>query len=159
MLYDTAYRVGGKYGWDETIAQGACDGCLRDDVRYLLNHAGMPMARTVAGTLKLESDKRGLVSDATVDLRQSLAADLTLAVDRGDIDQMSFAFRVKSQMWNDDYTERTIIEFEQLFDTSTVTYPANPATVVALSRNLNDPDAEARRRQFFRHAAAIDLRF
>ncbi|MEZ5165699.1 MAG: phage major capsid protein [Acidimicrobiales bacterium] len=71
--------------------RSAAAGNLRDDVRYLLNHDGLPLARTVTRTLDLESDDHGLVSDATVDLRQTLASDLTIAIERGDLDQMSFA--------------------------------------------------------------------
>jgi hypothetical protein len=50
---------------------------------------------------------------------------------RGDVDQMSFAFRAIRQEWNDDYTERRILEV-QLFDVAAVTFPANEATVIGL---------------------------
>ncbi len=158
LVYDFAYDVAGgpPWGWTEEIGAGACNGCLRDDVRYLLNHDGLPMARTVNRTLVLDDDDRGLHSDASVDLRQTIAADLTIAIERGDIDQMSFAFRVARQEWNDDYTVRRILEFEQLFDTSSVTYPANPATLVKVPRTA-DPAQVSLRSEFDRHAAAVDL--
>lgn len=159
LVYDFAYDVAGgpPWGWIEEIAAGACSGCLRDDVRYLLNHDGMPMARTVNRTLIIDDDNRGLHSDATVDLRQQVASDLTIAIERGDIDQMSFAFRVARQEWNDDYTHRRILEFEQLYDTSTVTYPANPATLVKVPRSATVDELAGRRREFERHAAAVAL--
>lgn len=145
-VYDVAYEVaGGKdsaWGWDETIVGGAADKSVRerDDVRYLTNHAGLPLARTASRTLRLESDSNGLLSDATVDLRRSDGHDLTLAIEAGDVDAMSFAFRALRQEWNDDYTERWITEV-MLFDTSAVTYPANPATVIGVrSEDLDPPD-------------------
>lgn len=121
---------GPPFGFTEVIEPGAAAGCLHDDVRYLFNHTGMPLARTVPGTLELAEDDHGLLSDATVDLRQHVASDLTIAIDLRNVDQMSFAFRVERQEWNDDYTHRRILQFDQLFDTSSVTFPANPATVI-----------------------------
>jgi phage head maturation protease len=59
------------------------------------------------------------------------AAEVRSAMERGDVDQMSFAFRVVRDDWNKDYSERIISEVK-LYDVSVVTYPANPATVVKL---------------------------
>jgi HK97 family phage prohead protease len=62
---------------------------------------------------------------------------LVSAIRRGDIDEMSFAFRAMRQEWNDDYTERIITEV-RLFDVSAVTYPANPATLIT-ARGSDEP--------------------
>ncbi len=122
-------------------------------MRLLINHDGLPLARTKSGTLTLEQDDVGLLCDAHLDGESPLVRSLKSAMDRGDADQMSFAFRVTQQDWNDDYTDRTIRE-AQLFDVSVVTYPANPATSVSLrsaaaARGLDidddlDPDAVRR---------------
>ena len=40
----------------ERIAVRAFDDSLGDDVRYLLNHDGLPLARTTNGTLELSVD-------------------------------------------------------------------------------------------------------
>lgn len=149
---------GPPYGFTETIAAGAAMGCLRDDVRYLLNHSGMPLARTRSGTLVIDEDDTGLHNDATVDLRITIATDLTIAIERHDIDQMSFSFRVARQEWNDDYTERRILEFEELFDTSTVTFPASPTTLVKIGRDgVVQSDDDQIRRAFEYQKALIGL--
>lgn len=119
-------------GWTETIAEGAADKSLaeRDDVRFLINHEGLPLARTKSGTLTLKADSMGLLCDAPeLDGLNPRVVELLSALQRGDVDQMSFAFIVLRQEWNGDYTMRTITEL-QLFDVSAVTYPANPATII-----------------------------
>lgn len=133
--YDHTYRVGGTYGWDETIVGGACTKSVaeRDDTRLLLNHDGVPMARVNkrVNTLTLKSDDTGLFCSSTLDAASPLVQTVASAMRRGDLDEMSFAFKVIRQEWNNDYTVRRIIEV-QLFDVSIVTYPANEATVAAL---------------------------
>jgi HK97 family phage prohead protease len=144
-VYDTAYRVGGDLGFDETIAAGAAAKSVaeRDDVRFLYDHDGMPLARTKSGTMTLRSDATGLLVDATLDMASPPAAALRSAIERGDVDAMSFAFRVIRQQWNTDFTQRLISEL-QLFDVSAVGEPANPATVIALRGGGMDLD-EAQR--------------
>lgn len=134
--WDTWYDVAGgaPYGWSESIAKGAATKSLaeRDDVRFLLNHEGMPLARTKSGTMTLTADDMGLFVDApNLDLRNPSAAELQSCLDRGDVDQMSFAFMATLQEWNEDYTQRRILEV-RLFDVSAVTYPANEATIIGL---------------------------
>jgi len=60
-----------------------------------------------------------------------LARDLMVSMRRKDVTQSSFAFITKRDQWMDNAdgtVTRTILEFEELFDVSPVTYPANPAT-------------------------------
>lgn len=143
--FDTRYDIGGgpeNGGWTESIRQGAFTKSLRekDDVRFLLNHEGLPLARTKSGTMTLAQDDLGLrVEVPSLDPSNPAAAELLSALQRGDVDQMSFAFRVTRQEWDDDYTQRSITEVE-LFDVSAVTYPANEATIIGL-RN-DEPDTE-----------------
>lgn len=141
-VYDYPYDVAGgiaRGGWVETIVAGACDKSVRerDDVRLLVNHDGIPLARTKSKTLTLESDKVGLRSSApSLDASSPLVATVVSAMNRGDLDEMSFAFQVLRQEWNGDYTERLITEVK-LFDVSVVTYPANPAAIAQL--RADDP--------------------
>jgi HK97 family phage prohead protease len=128
------YEVNDWLGtYSETVEPGSFTKTLaeRDDVRLLLNHDGLPMARTKSGTLRLSEDNTGLATDADLDKRSTLTNDVAVAMERGDLDQMSFAFQVTRQEWNDDYTQRFIREVK-LFDVSVVTYPANPSTSVKL---------------------------
>lgn len=134
---DHPYDVAGgpPYGFSETIARGAFKKTLaeKDDVKLLANHEGIAMARTKSGTLTLVEDDNGLRVDARLDPKNPNAAEVLSALERGDLDEMSFAFRATRQEWNEDYTERIVREV-QLFDVSLVTYPANPATVAKIAR-------------------------
>jgi HK97 family phage prohead protease len=133
-LTNTPYRVTDFLGeYDETIAPGAFTKALQenDDVRLLLNHEGVPLARTKSGTLTLAEDSKGLRAEAQLDASSPLVQTIRSAMSRGDLDQMSFAFSVVKQSWSQDYTERTIHEC-RLFDVSVVTYPASPTTTADL---------------------------
>lgn len=103
------------------------------DVRLLIDHEGQPLARTKSGTLALSTDSRGLQVRATLDPSDPDVQRLLPKMRRGDLDQMSFAFRVPTDgdVW--DYTgdmpDRTIREANLSGgDVSVVTYPANEAT-------------------------------
>jgi HK97 family phage prohead protease len=146
LTWETPYDVAGgaPYGWTELIARGAVTKSLaeRDDVRFLVNHEGLPLARTKSRTMTLEADDLGLlVNVPNLDARNNpFAAAFLSAVLRGDADQMSWAFQATRQAWNSDYTERTITE-ARMFDVSGVTYPANEATIIG-ARSV-DPIAES----------------
>jgi HK97 family phage prohead protease len=116
----------------EKIAPGAFSKTLQEtpDVRLLANHEGLPMARTKNGTMRLYEDETGLYFEAELANTQE-ARDLYTLVARGDVDQMSFAFRVIRQNWSKDRTERTLTEVSLADgDVSIVTYPAYTATSV-----------------------------
>ena len=116
----------------ERIAPGAFSKTLQEtpDVRLLANHEGLPMARTKNGTMRLYEDETGLYFEAELANTQE-ARDLYTLVSRGDVDQMSFAFRVIRQNWSKDRTERTLTEVSLADgDVSIVTYPAYTATSV-----------------------------
>ena len=143
-VYDYAYDIGGgpdNGGFTEVIARGATAKSAQEaDVRLLANHSGLPLARTRSGSMTLESDDIGLRVRALLDPTNPAAAEVISGMTRGDIDQMSFAFKVVRDSWSADYNKRTISEV-RLFDVSVVTYPANNATVVKL-RADNDGETE-----------------
>ncbi|MEZ2896544.1 HK97 family phage prohead protease, partial [Providencia rettgeri] len=118
------------YGFKEIIKPGAFDDVLKDDVRGLFNHdPNYILGRTAAGTLSLSVSERGLVYDITAPDTQTIR-DLVLApMQRGDINQSSFAFRVArdGEDWYQDdegVIIREIHKVSRLFDVSPVTYPA-----------------------------------
>ena len=124
--------------YKERIAPGAFRKTLTEmpDVRLLINHEGLPLARTKNETLKLTEDERGLKFDAELADTQE-ARDLYKLVERGDVDQMSFAFRVIRQNWNRERTERTLTEVSLAEgDVSVVTYPAYPTTTVEAREHI-----------------------
>ena len=136
-VYDVGYPIAGgpdAGGWIEIIERGATAKSIKDgaDTRLLFDHDGIPLARTSSGTMRLLSDDLGMMVDADLDSSSPYAQSVRSAVLRGDADQMSFAFRVTRQEWNEDYTERRIKEV-QLFDASVVTFPASESTVVQMN--------------------------
>ena len=112
-------------GFVEYVAPGAFDGRLEDDVRFLINHDGLPLARTTNGTLRLSVDERGLKYEADMP-DTTLANDLMTLLRNGTISQSSFAFTVEEDSWEniDGKNVRTINKVSRLYDVSSVTYPA-----------------------------------
>ena len=151
LVYEFRYDIAGgpeAGGFTEVIARGAAAKSAGEaDVRLLVNHDGVPLARSKGGegTLTLSSDDVGLKVRAELDPANPTVQELRSAMGRGDLDQMSFAFKIPKgenrQEWSSDYSLRTIREV-QLFDVSVVTYPANPATVAKL-RSDEAPVEEA----------------
>ena len=117
----------------EYVRSGAFTKTLNDgaDVRLLIDHEGVPLARTKSGTLMLEEDERGLRVEASLDPMNPDAQRVLSALRRGDLSQMSFAFRTIKDSWNSDRSVRELKEV-QLFDVSVVTYPAYEDTVVSV---------------------------
>lgn len=122
-------------GFREQIAPGAFADVLKDDVRALFNHdANQVLGRTTSGTLRIAQDSTGLYYE--VDLPDTQAArDLMISIERGDVSQSSFAFRVapNGDSWDeneDGVIVRTITKFARLYDVSPVTYPAYPDATI-----------------------------
>lgn len=116
--------------WTEYVRRGAFTKTLKDgaDVRLLIDHTGIPLARSKSNTLRLWEDERGLAMEADLDMNNPDAARVLSAVKRGDMSQMSFAFRTIADKWNGDRSTRELREV-QLYDVSIVTFPAYEATV------------------------------
>jgi HK97 family phage prohead protease len=94
------------------IARGAFTKTLSEnpDVQLLINHGGLPLARTTNGTLTLREDQSGLYFEAQMDAEDSDAAKIARKIEAGLMDQCSFAFRVTRQTWDEDYENRSIDE-------------------------------------------------
>jgi len=119
--------------WTEFVKRGAFTKTLKDgaDVRLLIDHEGIPLARTKSGTLSLIEDSRGLLVEAELDPSNPDAARVISAMRRGDMNQMSFAFRTIKDAWANDRSTRDLKEV-QLYDVSIVTFPAYEETVAEL---------------------------
>lgn len=124
--------IGGWY--EERIAPGAFDGRLGDDARFLINHEGLPLARVGSGTLKLTVDERGLKMETDLDASDPDAQRIIRKLKRGDLSEMSFAFRVEAEEWDEsgDIPRRTITRVKELIDVAVVTSPAYGGTEIAL---------------------------
>ncbi len=130
-VYDTLTDLG---PFREQIARTFFTKTLKDkaDVKLLVNHDGVPLARTKSGTLELRSEEKGLRASTPegkpLDAANPTVQELASAMRRGDIDQMSFAFQAIQDEWDDEPEDggtpiRTLKE-GKLFDVSVVTYPA-----------------------------------
>ncbi|MEO5366047.1 MAG: HK97 family phage prohead protease [Magnetococcus sp. WYHC-3] len=123
-------------GFREKIDPGAFhDAIGRSDTRMLWNHdSNYVLGRKSAGTLSLKEDDKGLKIENTPPDTQ-WARDLMVSIDRGDINQMSFGFRIEEDKWEEKEgkeTIRTLVRIADLPDVSPVTYPAYVNTEVAL---------------------------
>ena len=127
-VFDKPYGVRDSRGaYNETIKPGAFKKTLQeqDDVRFLVNHDGIPLARTSSGTLNLEEDEYGLFVRAELDPSNPTVAEVASAMKRGDLNEMSFAFQAIKDEFDASGQNRSVNE-ARLFDVSVVTYPANP---------------------------------
>lgn len=135
----------------EIIEKGAFDDVLKDDVRALFNHDSnliLARSRDGEGTLTIGSDDTGLWYEFEAPDTQA-GRDLIVSLQRGDVDQSSFAFSLEKggQKFEEKHDEdktvvvRTITKVSRLYDVSPVTYPAYPDATVAL-RGLEEFRAE-----------------
>lgn len=133
-------------GFVEQIDRHAFDNVLNDDVRALFNHdPNMVLGRTKSGTLKLSVDDIGLRYEI-IPPDTTWANDLIKSMERGDINQSSFAFVVDYENNGDswEYDEdndlyiRTILKVKRLYDVSPVTYPAYEQTESVIGQRSLD---------------------
>lgn len=119
-------------GFVERVAPEAFNSTLRQgvDVRALFNHdSNLILGRTSAGTLDVYTDAEGLAYRVkTADPPRSYEQDLQISVQRGDVTQSSFGFRVIDDEWGlteRDYPLRTLREVSLAEgDVSPATFPA-----------------------------------
>lgn len=125
------------FGWfQERIMPGAFDKDIADraDVRALVDHdTGKVIGRTTNDTLKLSTDEHGLKAEIILP-DTTIARDLALSIERGDIDAMSFGFVVRKEQWThseeEDLDTRDILDVE-LWEVSAVAFPAYTDTTIA----------------------------
>lgn len=131
------------------------------DVRALINHdANLILGRTGSGTLRMVEDATGLAFENDPP-ETTYAKDIQVSMQRGDISQCSFGFKVAPN--GDRYEKdpsvpggyiRSIHTVERLFDVSVVTYPAYNDTSCAVRSIISEIRAEEEAEN---HAAAIKL--
>ena len=122
-------------GFIEVIRKGAFSKTISEsDIRALWNHDdNFVLGRKKSGTLRLEEDDTGLRVEIDVPDAQ-WALDLAGSIERGDVDQMSFAFRTIRDAWTrrEGSPElRELLEVK-LYDVSPVTYPAYEETEISV---------------------------
>lgn len=155
-VFNSETDIGGMFR--EQIARGAFKPSLSGDVRALFDHdTSHVLGRTKAGTLRMTEDDHGLAVEIDLPDTQT-GRDLRESMARGDIDGMSFGFRVTKQEWDEsgEIPLRTIREVE-LFEVSVVTFPAYADTEVAL-RSLEDARKEVRQKNFNAAAKRLSMK-
>lgn len=121
-------------GASESIAPGAFTSSVGGDIRGLTNHdTTLVLGRTKAHTLELKEDSHGLWGKITVNPKDSDAVNTYERVKRGDVDQCSIGFMIRSEETDfgaDGSIHWTITDVE-LFEVSVCTFPAYEETGVS----------------------------
>lgn len=120
-------------GITESIAPGAFDNTINDDIKALVDHESrLVLGRTTVGTLKLSVDDKGLFGVIEINENDSDAMNLYYRVKRGDVSQCSFGFIIISEerevRENGDI--HYLIRKVKLYEVSVVTFPAYEETEV-----------------------------
>ena len=140
----------------EQIAPGAFTRTLQsaEPVFLLVNHdtAPLPLASSQSGTLRLSQDGVGLRMEADLDPKNPFASALASALERGDVDKMSFAFTVAPDGETRDGGLRTLTDVN-LYEVSIVTWPAYSSTSASM-RNAGD---ETRAAELFQSQLKLKL--
>ena len=147
IVFEQPTDIGGWF--EETIARGAVSPDVLKDVAFFYNHDlnTKPLARTRTGKLTFDIADDGVHMDADVNLKRNDVNDLYVAIDDGDIDGMSFMFRVEGEEWTDldsDYPKRRITKIGYVQEVSAVNYPAYEGTSIYARTDLSlDSDKKA----------------
>ena len=120
----------------EVIKGGAFQRSLksRNEIKLFMNHnTDVVLGSSRAGTLRLSEDSRGLLAEA--DLPDTTAGrDLSVLMQRGDVNSMSFGFSVppRGDKWAEDGATRELHQV-RLHEVSIVTgFPAYQATTASV---------------------------
>lgn len=138
IVYNSKTDIGGMF--EEVIDSGALDSTDLRDVRFLVNHNTdmIPLARSRRNngnsTMQLTVDGDGMGINVVLDTENNTdARALYSAVERGDLDGMSFMFSVDGEEWdnlNTDYPTRHITKIASVVEVSAVTFPAYESTEI-----------------------------
>ena len=144
IVYDARTDLG---WYDEIIEKGALDEADLKDVRFLINHNTdmIPLARSrnnnENSTMQMSVDDNGMNIRVDLDIENNAEAkSLYSAVERGDLDGMSFMFTVDADKWDDiesEHPTRTITKLGRIFEVSAVTFPAYEQTSIT-ARGLSE---------------------
>ena len=149
-VYDSVYNI--APGMSESIAPGAFASSLAGDIRALVNHdTSLVLGRTKAGTLVLRDDSHGLWGHIDINPNDVDAMNLYERVKRGDVDQCSFGFEIRSQdtdIREDGSIHWTLTDID-LHEVSCCTFPAYEETNIS-ARSAERDDIQKREAQAWR---------
>ena len=131
-VFNSNYEI--APGLSESIAPGAFSKSLANDVRALINHdTTLVLGRTKAGTLELKETERGLWGHIDINPNDVDAVNLYERVKRGDVDQCSFGFDIRSQDTDirEDGSVHWTLKDVELYEVSCCTFPAYEETNIS----------------------------
>ena len=143
---------GNKYM--EQITRDALLNADMGDVIFLYNHEGMVYARQSNGTLKLSINEHGLYVRADLSSTEA-SRQMYESIKAGLVTQMSWAFTVEEESYNDKTRTRTILKVRKVYDVSAVSIPANPNTDIS-ARSYWDGVIEEERRSERERAEKVE---
>ena len=157
-VFDSIYDI--APGLSESIAPGAFSKTLSGDIRALTNHdTTLVLGRTKAHTLELREDSHGLWGSISINPKDADAMNLYERVKRGDVDQCSFGFDIRSEdtdIREDGSIHWTIREVD-LYEVSACTFPAYEETNIS-ARNQQRDEIQKRSMQAWRENARKKLK-
>jgi len=126
--------LGMYFKFREQVKKGAfLESLTNDDQRFLWSHdVSQVLGRTKNGTLRLKEDDVGLRFELDLP-KTTLGNDTYESIKRGDVDGVSFGFRVEDdevQEPEDDLPLRTVKK-AKLLEVSAVAFPAYPDSEVS----------------------------
>lgn len=117
---------------EQILADAIDENTDLSDVIFVKDHEGTVFARTRNNTLVLEKDEHGLKVRADMS-KTPTAREAFEEIAAGMYDQMSFAFTVDDDEYDSTNHLRTIRHIKKLYDTSFVSFPANPGTDIGVA--------------------------
>lgn len=157
-VFNSVYEI--DKGMTESIAEGAFDNTLSDDIRALINHnTTLVLGRTKAGTLQLRTDSRGLWGHIDINPNDTDAMNLYNRVQRGDVDQCSFGFDILNEEtdFREDGSIHWTIKEVKLYEVSPCTFPAYEETSIA-ARTKEKSELTKRRNEAWRMKTLAKLK-
>lgn len=139
------YEVDGVQ-YKEVIDRRALDGADLSDVIMQYDHGGRVFARTGrSNTLLVEADSHGLFVAADLSKTEQ-ARSMYEDISAGLITKMSWSLVVREDSYDRATHTRRILSIRKVYDTSAVSRPANPATLIS-ARSYFDGVIEAERQE------------
>lgn len=132
--------------YKEQIDRDALTGTQMDDVIFLYNHEGMVFARISNGTLQLNADEHGLHVRADLSSTED-SRRMFESIKAGLVTQMSWAFSVDDEEYDERTRTRTIKHVKRMYDVSAVSIPANDKTDISARSYWDGVIAEEARRE------------
>ena len=139
-------------GMSESIAPGAFSDTISGDIRALINHdTTLVLGRTKAATLQLREDSHGLWGHVDINPNDGDAMNLYERVKRGDVDQCSIGFDIRSEDTDirEDGSIHWTIRDVDLYEVSCCTFPAYQETSIS-ARTAQRDEIKAREAQAWR---------